>query len=421
MPEENQDDFKNKLFINDNLGILNGLNSNSVDLIYLDPPFNSKRCYNAAIGSHAEGSSFKDIWTWQDVNQYQLDIIGADYPELADFIEIIGRINDKSMMSYITYMAQRVIQLHRILKPTGSLYYHCDPTAGHFVKLMLDAIFGKKNFRNEIVWCYGGGGMPKKDFGRKHDLIYRYSKTDDYYFNTQYKPYSEGTLKVPRHSTTSGGEALDLERGTPLTDHWSDLPKLTSYKKSEWVGYPTQKPLALLERIIKTSCPENGIVLDPFCGCATTCVAAEHLGRHWIGIDIEDEAVDILIQRLTDGQIGEGNGLKSVKPNFVKLKNPLARTDVEYKNLKEPQTYKEIKEFLYKKQNHICNGCGKEKYIEDFDIDHIIPKKAGGGDFMENYQLLCHHCNVMKGDKPMEFLLQRVEVIRKMRKYTSFE
>ena len=177
MATENQDDFKNKLFINDNLGILNGLNSNSVDLVYLDPPFNSKRCYNAAIGSHAEGSSFKDIWTWQDVNQYQLDIIGADYPELADFIEIIGRINDKSMMSYITYMAQRVIQLHRILKPTGSLYYHCDPTAGHFVKLMLDCIFGEKNFRNEIVWHYQTGGVGKQWFARKHDTIYFYAKS----------------------------------------------------------------------------------------------------------------------------------------------------------------------------------------------------------------------------------------------------
>ena len=419
MAEENQEEFQNKLFINDNLGILNGLNSNSVDLVYLDPPFNSKRCYNAAIGSHAEGSSFKDIWTWQDVNQYQLDIIGADYPELADFIEIIGRINDKSMMSYITYMAQRVIQLHRILKPTGSLYYHCDPTAGHFVKLMLDAIFGRKNFRNEIIWHYQTGGAGKMYFARKHDTIYFYAKSKEAVpnFSEVRDKRSEKSLKRAQNAK---GARISADDDTKMpVDVWI-IPALNAMSK-ERTGYPTQKPLALLYRIIKTSCPENGIVLDPFCGCATTCVAAEHLGRHWIGIDIEDEAVDILIQRLTDGQIGEGNGLKSVKPNFVKLKNPLARTDVEYKNLKEPQTYKEIKEFLYKKQNHICNGCGKEKYIEDFDIDHIIPKKAGGGDFMENYQLLCHHCNVMKGDKPMEFLLQRVEVIRKMRKSTSFE
>ena len=166
LQEENKD-FKNKLYIHDNLDVLQGLNSNLVDLIYLDPPFNSKRLYNAPIGSVAEGSSFKDTWKWSDVNEYQLDIMANDYPKLAEYIDIIDDVSDMSMKSYITYMAQRVIQMRRILKDTGSIYYHCDPTAGHFVKLMLDCIFGKDKFRNEIVWCYGGGGMPKKDFGRK--------------------------------------------------------------------------------------------------------------------------------------------------------------------------------------------------------------------------------------------------------------
>ena len=413
---------------------MNGLNSESVDLVYLDPPFNSKRLYNAPIGSRAEGSQFKDTWKWSDVNEYQLDIIANDFPELADYIEIIDRVSDMSMKAYITYMAQRVIQLHRILKPTGSIYYHCDPTAGHFVKLMLDCIFGKENFRNEIVWCYGGGGMPKKDFGRKHDIIYRYTKNkdEDYYFFTQYKPYSEGTLRVPRHSTTSGGEELDLERGTPLTDHWSDLKRLTSYA-NEWQGYPTQKPLALLERIIKASCPEGGIVLDPFCGCATTCVASQRLKRKWIGIDIEDKAVDLLIERLEqdgnlrDTDVAELNlKIQEKDKDFIVLncekdetKLP-QRTDIENKNLDEPKTKAEIKKFLYQKQAHKCNGCRREFPIDLFDIDHIIPKAHGGGDYLDNYQLLCRTCNTTKGARPMAFLLQRIDLIRKLRRQVEY-
>ena len=408
------DNWKNKLFINDNINILNGLNSESVDLIYLDPPFNSKRVYNAAIGSYAEGSSFKDTWKWEDIDEFKLDAIASYSEDLAIFIKTISKISDESMMSYITYMAQRVIQLHRILKPTGSLYYHCDPTAGHFVKLMLDCIFGRKNFRNEIVWCYKFGGRGRKDFARKHDLIYRYSKTNDYYFNSK-------DILVPYESEMAqwsydAGLKKEMPKGK-IPEDWWDIPSINAMSK-ERTGYPTQKPLALLDRIITSSCPENGIVLDPFCGCATTCVSAEHLGRKWIGIDIEDQAIDILIARLTDGQIGAGRGLHQ---NFDIFKEPLQRTDVEIKNLKEPQTYKEIKQFLFEKQEHKCLGCGKEKYIEDFDIDHIIPKSHGGGDYMENYQLLCRHCNVMKGDKPMEFLLQRVAYIESIKKANFFK
>ena len=411
---EQTTEFQNKLFINDNINILNGLNSNLVDLVYLDPPFNSKRVYNAALGSYAEGSSFKDTWKWKDVDEFKLDSIASYSEDLAIFIKTISKISDESMMAYITYMAQRVIQLHRILKPTGSLYYHCDPTAGHFVKLMLDCIFGRKNFRNEIVWCYKFGGRGRKDFARKHDLIYRYSKTNDYYFNSEevLVPYESGMAQWSYEQ----GLKKEMPEGK-IPEDWWDIPTINAMSK-ERTGYPTQKPLALLDRIIKSSCPENGIVLDPFCGCATTCVSAEHLGRHWIGIDIEDQAVDILIARLTDGQIGAGRGLKQ---NFDIFKEPLQRTDVEIKNLKEPQTYKEIKQFLFEKQNHKCLGCGKEKYIEDFDIDHIIPKSHGGGDYMENYQLLCRHCNVMKGDKPMEFLLQRVAYIESIKKYNFYE
>ena len=178
------ENWKNKLYICDNLKVLNGLNSESVDLVYLDPPFNSNRIYGSTLERNT--TVFSDIWNWKDINEHQLDIIANDFPELADYIEIIDRISDIHMKSYIVYMAQRVIQLKRILKPTGSIYYHCDPTAGHFVKLMLDGIFGKKCFRNEIKWTYNtylGKVDTLKYFPKKTDLIYFYSKNSkDYFF-----------------------------------------------------------------------------------------------------------------------------------------------------------------------------------------------------------------------------------------------
>ena len=431
--EENSNDFQNTLYTNDNLFVLRRLDSESVDLIYLDPPFNSKRMYENPIGTGSKKvmASFKDIWTWEeDVDKAYLAELGKTHPDLVKYIFSIGQLHSEAMMSYITYMTQRVLEMHRILKPTGSLYYHCDPTAGHFVKLMLDGIFGRKNLINEIIWSYQGTGESDKAFKRKHDNIYAYAKKyGEHFFNTEetIEPVSEKSTKRYNKQDENGkykeirhrdGKVYKQYERTHmrLRDVW-EIPIVNAYAK-ERTGYPTQKPLKLLDRIINASCPQDGVVLDPFCGCATTCVSAEHLGRHWIGIDIEDQAVDILIARLTDGQIGAGRGLKQ---NFDIFKEPLQRTDVEIKNLKEPQTYKEIKQFLFEKQNHKCLGCGKEKYIEDFDIDHIIPKSHGGGDYMENYQLLCRHCNVMKGDKPMEFLLQRVAYIESIKKYNFYE
>ena len=429
-PRVNKETWKNKLYICDNLKVLNGLNSESVDLVYLDPPFNSKRLYNAPIGSRAEGSQFKDTWKWSDVNEYQLDIIANDFPELADYIEIIDRVSDMSMKAYITYMAQRVIQLHRILKPTGSIYYHCDPTAGHFVKLMLDCVFGKENFRNEIVWSYDWGGRTNTYFPRKHDVIYIYGKENDKCF------FDSDDIRVPYQTQIEGRKnplvsKEKFEKGKIPTDVWT-IPVIHAMSK-ERTGYPTQKPLALLERIIKASCPEGGIVLDPFCGCATTCVASQRLKRKWIGIDIEDKAVDLLIERLEqDGNLKNTDvkdldmKIKQQGEDFIILncekdKNKLPhRTDVETKNLNEPKTKLEIKKFLYQKQKHKCNGCGCEFPIDLFDIDHIVPKACGGGDYMENYQLLCRTCNTTKGARPMEFLLQRIDLIRKLRRQVEY-
>ncbi len=258
----------NAIYCGDCLDVLKRFPDNSIDLIYLDPPFFSNKHYEIIWKDGAEIRAFGDRWK--------------------------GGINH-----YVGWMRERLEQCHRALKETGLIYLHCDWHAGHYLKIIMDKIFGEKNFRNEIVWCYAGGGIPTKDFPRKHDTIFRYSKGDKYTFNAEYRPYSEGTLKVGggRHSLTSGGKAVDVKRGTPINDWWDDMPKLTSYQK-QWQGYPTQKPENLLERIIKTSSNKGDIVLDPFCGCGTTLVAAHKLERKWIGIDVSPTACKLMDRRL---------------------------------------------------------------------------------------------------------------------------
>jgi len=394
--------FQNKLYTNDNLFILTGLDSNLVDLIYLDPPFNSKRFYSAPIGSKAAGTSFKDMWKWKDVNEEYLNTLAKKYPALTKFIASAGVICDKAMMAYLTYMAQRIIEMHRILKDTGCLYLHCDQTAGHYLKVVLDEIFGDTNFRNEIIWSYQGTGEPKRFFKRKHDTIFLYSKTNKYFFckestkepisdfsKTKYTQQDEkGFYKEIRHPDGKKHKQY-MRDSMRMRDVW-EIPIINAMAK-ERIGYPTQKPLALLKRIIEASSKEGDIVMDPFCGCATTCVAAQQLGRKWIGIDIEKQAVNILIERLSDAS--------GVFKDFVSTHIPPQRTDIQ---IVEPTI--SVKERLYKEQNGLCNGCKIQFEMRNMEIDHIIPKSKGGGNYYENYQLLCSACNRKKGDRPMEFL-----------------
>jgi site-specific DNA-methyltransferase (adenine-specific) len=393
-------DFKNTLYTNDNLFILNGLNSNLADLIYLDPPFNTKRVYSAPIGSRAAGSSFKDMWTWQDVNEAYLETLTGKHPALTAFIASAGVLHSKAMMAYLTYMAQRIIEMHRILKDTGSLYLHCDPTASHYLKVVLDEIFGKDNFRNEIAWCYRGAGYPKNDFGRRHDVIFRYSKSQTYKFNLDSvrEEYAETTKERFAHyiGNVRKGKDFGVQTLNPLgkqPDDWWQIQPIAPSSK-ERTGYPTQKPLALLHRIIKASSNEGDIVFDPFCGCATTCVAAQQLGRKWVGIDIETQAVNILVERLSDDA--------GMFKDFVNTAIVPQRTDIQIITPTTP-----IKERLYNEQKGVCNGCKALFDIRNLEIDHIIPRSKGGGDYYENYQLLCGSCNRMKGDRPMEYLRMR--------------
>ena len=258
----------NTIYEGDNVEVLTKFPDKSVDLIYLDPPFFSNRKWEIVWGDAAEIRSFEDRWKG-------------------------GKEN------YIQWMERSLRDCYRILKDTGSIYLHCDWHANAHLRILLDEIFGKNNFRNEIVWCYGGGGISKKDFPRKHDTIFRYTKTDNYTFNIEYRKYSAGTLKVGggRHSLTSGGKQLNVEKGTPINDWWCDLPKLTSYQK-QWLAWPTQKPVLLLERIIRASSNPGDVVLDPFCGCGTTLDAAQRLGRKWVGIDVAPTGCKVMKKRM---------------------------------------------------------------------------------------------------------------------------
>jgi len=388
------------------------MNSESVDLIYLDPPFNSKRMYSAPVGSKAAGASFKDMWTWQDVDEFYLDTLAEQFPALTKFIASVGEIHSKAMMSYLTYMAQRIVEMHRVLKDTGSLYLHCDPTASHYLKSLLDAVFGKHNFRNEVVWSYHRWTSASTAFQRTHDILLFYAKNKNLIeFNVQTEPYSKQSKhKAKRYTKINDGKLIqnyteDDVREKSMRDVW-DISILNSMSK-ERTGYPTQKPLALLYRIIKASSKEDDIVLDPFCGCATTCVAAQQLGRRWIGIDLEKQSVNILIERLSDDA--------GLFKDFVATGQIPKRTDI-----KEVQPSESIKQRLYKQQDGKCNACGHNFELRNLEIDHIIPKAKGGGDYYENYQLLCGSCNRIKGDRPMEYLRLKIETRERMMKTKIF-
>ena len=420
-------------------------NSRCIDLIYLDPPFNSNANYAAPIGSIAAGAHFKDTWTLKDVDVNWVDVIDKKFPRIQHLLLACG---SDSMKSYLIYMAVRIIEMKRILKETGSLYLHCDPTAGHYLKLLLDAIFGNNNFRNEIIWSYDGPQRPsKKDFATRHDIIYRYSLSSEYFANEEelspfvelspeelrkYKRSSEGkyyyTLprgdytdssiarleKEGRIEYTRNGNArvrmfLPVENGKVgrrkrTKDVWNDIVSLGHAGGNERLGYPTQKPLALLERIIKASSLEGDLVFDPFCGCATTLVAADRLRRKWVGVDVSEKAAELVVQRIKRDQPGL---LREVHHLTILPR----RTD-----LGKLPNYKSHKKFLYSEQDGYCNGCQKHFESRHLEVDHIIAKKAGGTDHVENLQLLCGHCNRVKGHRGQEYLITYLQLNQKLLK-----
>ena len=354
----------NKLYFGDNLDILRQHVANeSVDLIYLDPPFNSNATYNVLFHeksgeqSAAQITAFDDTWHWGMESESAYHDVVMDGPKpLADLLQAMRSfLGQNDMMAYLTMMAQRLYELHRVLKQTGSIYLHCDPTASHYLKLVMDAIFGPRFFKNEIIWKRTSGHSDAQRFGRVHDVILYYSRSDEVLWNQTYQPYDEkyvqkyyrykdpdgrqwmsdnlsaaglqgggyeyewnGVTRVWRLPQsrmeqlhlegrifyTKNGIArrkryLDESNGLKAQDVWADIQALRSWH-TERLGYPTQKPEALLDRIINASSNEGDVVLDPFCGCGTAIAAAERLNRNWIGIDVTHIAITLIRHRLRD-------------------------------------------------------------------------------------------------------------------------
>ena len=298
----------NILYYGDNLDVLRRhIPDESVDLIYLDPPFNSNATYNVLFAEHGAGSpaqikAFGDTWRWDQAAAYDYQATVEAGGQVADALRAFRTVlGTNDMLAYLSMMAPRLVELRRVLRKTGSIYLHCDPTASHYLKLLMDAVFGVENFRNEIAWCYRGGGVPRNAFARKHDVLLFYAKGPDSFFKTQYVPYSEASQKLVR---SRGGVSIDekprdLKRGAHMPDWWTDINALQTWSP-ERLGYPTQKPTALLVRILEASSRKGATVLDPFCGCGTTIDAAQRLDRRWIGIDITHLAVGLIKHRLAD-------------------------------------------------------------------------------------------------------------------------
>ena len=471
------------IWTGDNLHIMRGMNSESVDLIYLDPPFNSNRTYEAPIGSQAAGTAFKDTWTLNDLDEAWHGELAEQEPPLHAIIDAAGIAHGKGMKSYLIMMGVRLLEMRRILKPTGSVYLHCDPTASHYLKMEMDAIFGQGNFRSEIAWkrtsAHSDTKQGRKQHGHIHDALLFYTKSGktwtwnpvftDYepeYIKSFYRHIEKKTERRFRKDNLTaakpggdtlyewrvkrpvGGEweadissewetplpgweytgvppyrgrywaysqenmreyalkgrivhsqsgmpnykrYLDEMPGVPLQDIWIDINPVQS-KSKERVGYPTQKPIALLDRIIRTSSNPGDMVLDPFCGCATACISAEKLERHWAGMDLSPKAADLVIER-AEREIG----------GLFKLNH---REDIPRRSDQGSMPhYRTQKHTLFGQQEGYCNGCKITFPFRNFTIDHVTPRSQGGTDHLENLQLLCGACNSTKGDRDQRYLM----------------
>ncbi len=360
----------NQLFYGDNLHVLReSLADSSVDLVYLDPPFNSKRDYNLLFKSpegaesHAQITAFEDSWHWGDQAEREYDeILRSGQTRMADLISAFRSfLGENDLMAYLVMMANRLVELHRVLKPTGSLYLHCDPAASHYLKLVLDGVFGPEKFLNEVIWKRTTAHSSANRFGPLHDVLLFYGKTGRFTWNSPRGDYEEEYLDKyyrfddgdgrlywradlcaagVRHGSSGKPwrgispaekgmhwkftieklDELDAEgriywppkgtmpqykryreelKGKAIGDIWDDVNRINPVG-GERLGYPTQKPLALLERILNASSNPGDVVLDPFCGCGTAVHAAQKLGRQWIGIDITHLAISLIEKRLKD-------------------------------------------------------------------------------------------------------------------------
>ena len=424
------------LFHGDNLPFLRAMNSESVDLIATDPPFNKGRDFHATPDSLAKGAKFQDRWSWEeDVHQDWIDQLHDDYPKLMEAIESAKYAHSESMGAYLCFMSVRLLEMKRVLKPTGSIYLHCDPTASHYLKAAMDAIFGWRMFRNEIVWSYGKMSNSMNNFPRNHDVILRYTKSSSFVFNPTKGEDSEYRTRYKRFLTNNQilygsvkhksdkliwGRArkikkelcrelrdddvlFDFDKEFKIQSDVIYVPILKGNSK-ERVGYPTQKPLPLYERFIKASSNPSDVVLDPFCGCATTLVAAEKLQRKWIGIDLWEGAHELVNRRLHDttGLFGDVTFTDQL-PERTDDKQPASPYLRVKERVHEPEgprwTRDQMYEYLLEQYGMKCQGCDRtfddKRYLQ---LDHNTPRADGGINHISNRLLLCGPCNRVKSN-----------------------
>ena len=484
-PEPNpmtERNFENRtLFHSDNLPILRAMNSESVDLIATDPPFNKSRDFHATPDSLAAGASFQDRWSWErDVHEDWTDQITDDHPRLMEAIESARYAHSDGMGAFMCFMAVRLLEMRRVLKSNGSIYLHCDPTASHYLKAVMDAIFGADRFRNEIIWSRSknpkGSQHKMRRFSPFTDTILYYVRSDaavihldrirtpltgaelqkQYPCKDEHGRYADGPIlrsdsmgarpnlvysykgftpgpagwRVKRDVLEKIDEKGDLawtrtgavrrklrprniEKGMPVGNLWHDIAPLNSQAR-ERLGYPTQKPLALYERIIHASSNESDMVLDPFAGCATTLIAAEKLKRQWVGIDIWDNAREVVLKRLeSEGLIADSSDKlhghlfpadvitrdePPTRTDDTKTASPNLRTKV---TMFEPRgsnmTRAAMYRYLLDQHGAKCQGCDRTfddpRYLQ---LDHNTPRADGGLNHISNRVLLCGPCNQLK-------------------------
>ena len=416
MPELN---CKNRsVFIGDNREVMHNLNAEIADAIITDPPFNSEQTLEDAqrksvkkthrrdypVDEHGKPTrGFDDKWSITDLKRAEINFLKYKDEELLAFTDLVGRTHSTGMEAFLMMMAVRLLLCHKLLKETGSIFLHCNESANNYLRTIMDMIFGRNNFRNEIAWCYTGPSAAQKQFPRKHETIFWYSKSDKWTFNADAVrvPYTQ--LNTQHKEPGGGGIGGNLtketvgayrERGKIPESWWTKFTPVGRLEK-ERCNKPTQKPVALYSRLVLASTNPGDVVIDPFCGCATTLIAAENAGRQWIGIDINPTTEELVIKQLD--KLSEGT--EDFWRKEVTIRHGLPkRTDNKISKKKKDELKEQLMVEQLKHQPYlvcaICNHPTEHFYLE---IGHEQPKCEDGGWEPDNLQLECSRCNRRKG------------------------
>ena len=424
----------NILYEMDNLAVLRGMNSATVDLIATDPPFNTKRNRAGTAGFYVDNWRWGDTgilpdqWRWNEVHPVWLEQIRDENRALFEVIEAVGHSHGDDIAAFLCFLSVRLLEMRRVLKPTGGIYLHCDHTANGYIRMAMDAIFGHRNFRNEIVWFYKTGGTSKRRFSRKHDTIFFYSKSDAYTFVPQ-KEKSYLAHKYGFSNVTIEQDEKGFYTMVGMRDVW-DIPALRG-NQPENTGSPDQKPLALYERIILASSNEGDLVLDPFAGCATTIIAARRHNRRWVGIDRRKDARYHIVCRMAAIPAAERAKLEQ-RPDLADWLNAqLAQYEAHFSTDAPVRTdagetaapalpgvyiadersklrHSEMHAILWQRFGSQCWACDfVAPWPEYLELDHVNPKSDGGSNHLDNRALLCRPCNGKKGNRKTLSALRR--------------